>query len=135
MFRTQRVQNLVYVSSTGAIPELPKGQKIKEVNEFDAEKVVGWYSKTKAMATQAVLDAVKKEGLNACVVHPSGILGPQDYAVGRLQEPLLKSSMAKCRSAWAEVLTSVTCVTLQRAVSQQPIEDEKANVTFLEMRK
>ena len=54
---------------------------------------------------------------------------------GRLQEPLLKSSMAKCRSAWAEVLTSVTCVTLQRAVSQQPIKDEKANVTFLEMRK
>ena len=40
---------------------------LKEVNEFDAEKVVGWYSKTKAMATQAVLDAVKKEGLNACV--------------------------------------------------------------------
>ena len=39
-------KNLVYVSSTGAIPELPKGQKIKEVNEFDAEKVVGWYSKT-----------------------------------------------------------------------------------------
>ena len=34
-----------------------------------------------------------------------------------------------------QVLTSVTCVTLQRAVSQQPIEDEKANVTFLEMRK
>lgn len=61
MFRTQRVQKLVYVSSTGAIPELPKGQKIKEVNEFDAEKVVGWYSKTKAMATQAVLDAVKRK--------------------------------------------------------------------------
>lgn len=54
-------KNLVYVSSTGAIPELPKGQKIKEVNEFDAEKVVGWYSKTKAMATQAVLDAVKRK--------------------------------------------------------------------------
>ena len=33
-------KKLVYVSSTGAIPELPKGQKIKEVNEFDAEKVV-----------------------------------------------------------------------------------------------
>jgi len=83
-------KNLVYVSSTGAIPELPKGQKIKEVNEFDAEKVVGWYSKTKAMATQAVLDAVKKEGLNACVVHPSGILGPQDYAVGETTGTIIK---------------------------------------------
>ena len=41
-------KKMVYVSSTGAIPELPKGQKIKEVNQFNPEKVVGWYSKTKA---------------------------------------------------------------------------------------
>lgn len=34
----EECKKLVYVSSTGAIPELPKGQKIKEVNEFDAEK-------------------------------------------------------------------------------------------------
>lgn len=83
-------KKMVYVSSTGAIPELPKGQKIKEVNRFDPEKVVGWYSKTKAMATQAVLDAVKKDGLNACVVHPSGILGPQDYAVGETTGTIIK---------------------------------------------
>ena len=51
---------------------------------------MGWYSKTKAMATQAVLDAVKKEGLNACVVHPSGILGPQDYAVGETTGTIIK---------------------------------------------
>ena len=89
----------------------------------------------KAMATQAVLDAVKKEGLNACVVHPSGILGPQDYAVGETTGTIIKIINGEMRSAWAEVLTSVTCVTLQRAVSQQPIKDEKANVTFLEMRK
>lgn len=74
-------EKLVYVSSTGAIPESPKGEKIREVTEFDPEKVVGWYSRTKAMATQAVLDAVKYQGLNACVVHPSGILGPNDMAV------------------------------------------------------
>lgn len=81
---------MVYVSSSGAIPELPKGQKIREVKQFDSEKVVGWYSKTKAMATQAVLDAVKKEGLNACVVHPSGILGPQDYAIGETTGTIIK---------------------------------------------
>lgn len=75
-------KKLVYCSSTGAIPELPKGQKIKEVNEFDETKVLGCYSQSKALATQAVLDAVRERGLNACVVHPSGILGPEDYAVG-----------------------------------------------------
>lgn len=75
-------KKLVYCSSTGAIPELPKGQKIKEVDHFDADKVVGCYSQSKALATQAVLDAVKEKGLHACVVHPSGILGPEDFAVG-----------------------------------------------------
>ena len=75
-------RKLVYVSSTGAIPELPKGRKIAEVDQFDPELVVGCYSKSKAMATQAVLDAVREKGLDACVVHPSGILGPGDYAIG-----------------------------------------------------
>lgn len=75
-------KKLVYCSSTGAIPELPKGKKISEVNKFDAEKVLGCYSQSKALATQAVLDAVEKDNLNACVVHPSGILGPEDYAIG-----------------------------------------------------
>lgn len=75
-------KKLVYCSSTGAIPELPKGQKIKEVAHFDKDKVVGCYSQSKALATQAVLDAVREKGLNACVVHPSGILGPEDFAVG-----------------------------------------------------
>lgn len=75
-------KKLVYVSSTGAIPELPKGQRIKEVDRFDSAKVLGCYSQSKALATQAVLDAVREKGLNACVVHPSGILGPEDYAIG-----------------------------------------------------
>jgi dihydroflavonol-4-reductase len=80
--RHKECQKLVYVSSTGAIPELPKGRKIMEAEEFDPDQVVGCYSQSKAMATQAVLDAAKNDGLNACVVHPSGILGPGDYAVG-----------------------------------------------------
>ena len=83
-------KKLVYVGSTGAIPELPKGQKISETTEYDPDKVVGWYSRTKAMATQAVLDAAKNRGLNACVVHPSGILGPNDFAVSETTGTLIK---------------------------------------------
>lgn len=85
-------RKLVYVSSTGAIPELPKGRKIAEVSKFDPESeyVVGWYSKTKAMASQLVLDAVREKGLNACIVHPSGILGPDDYAVGETTSTIIK---------------------------------------------
>jgi dihydroflavonol-4-reductase len=71
---------LVYISSTGAIPELPKGQAIKEPDTFDLGAVVGCYSKTKAEATQLVLNAVRDKGLDASIVYPSGICGPGDFA-------------------------------------------------------
>ena len=83
-------RKLVYCSSTGAIPELPKGKRIKEVAYFDSTKVLGCYSESKAIATQLVLDAVHSRGLNACVVHPSGILGPNDPAVGETTGVLIQ---------------------------------------------
>ena len=83
-------KKLVYCSSTGAIPALPKGKKIREVNYFDSSKVLGCYSESKAIATQLVLDAVHNRGLNACVVHPSGILGPNDPAVGETTKVLIQ---------------------------------------------
>lgn len=83
-------KKLVYCSSTGAIPETKKGTKIKEVIYFDEDQVLGCYSRSKAIATQAVLDAVKLDGLNACVVHPSGILGPEDFAVGETTKTVIE---------------------------------------------
>ena len=86
-------EKMVYVSSTGAIPEQPHGTKIKEVNKFDPcdpKLVVGAYSQSKAKATQMVLDAVQVMGLKACVVHPSGILGPNDHAIGETTGTLLQ---------------------------------------------
>ena len=79
--RHRECRKLVYVSSTGAIPERPKGENITEPEWFDPDSVRGCYSKSKAMATQAVLDAVEKDGLNACVVYPAGIMGPEDSAL------------------------------------------------------
>ena len=86
-------EKMVYVSSTGAIPEQPHGTKITEVDKFDPcdpKKVVGAYSQSKAKATQMVLDAVRVMGLKACVVHPSGILGPNDHAIGETTGTLLQ---------------------------------------------
>ena len=71
------VKRLLYVSSVHAIPEGEHMSIIKEVNSFSKNKVIGAYGSTKAEATQAVMDAVKN-GLDAVVVHPSGILGPYD---------------------------------------------------------
>ena len=81
---------MVYVSSTGAIPEKPYGEKIKEVYEFDLDKVEGWYSKSKAMATANVFTAVKERGLKACVVYPTGIFGPNDYSMSETTSTIIK---------------------------------------------
>lgn len=71
------VKRLLYVSSVHAIPEGEYMSIIKEVNSFSKDKVIGAYGSTKAEATQAVIDAAKN-GLDAVIVHPSGILGPYD---------------------------------------------------------
>lgn len=36
-----------------------------------------------------MLDAVKYQDLDACIVHPSGIMGPEDYAVGETTKTLI----------------------------------------------
>ena len=69
------VKRLVYVSSVHAIPESDEKATISETDHFSPESVNGAYAKTKAEATQAVLDAACR-GLDAVVVHPSGIIGP-----------------------------------------------------------
>lgn len=79
------VKKLVYVSSVHAIPELPFGSTIKEVRATPPEAVDGLYAKTKAAATQIVLDAAR-DGLDATIVHPSGIIGPNDYGRGHLTQ-------------------------------------------------
>lgn len=95
MCREYGVKRLVYVSSVHAIPEKTGMAVIREENHFSPDSVEGLYAKTKAEATQAVLDAAA-EGLDAVVVQPSGILGPygsysnymvqllDDYVHGRL---------------------------------------------------
>jgi len=74
---------LVFIGSTGAIPELPMGTAIREVGHYDPAAVIGLYDQTKAAASQLVLDAVA-EGLDACLILPTGISGPGDYTFGNV---------------------------------------------------
>lgn len=87
---TPEIKKMVYCSSTGAIPDQPKGTAIKETDRFDPSLVPGCYAQSKAMASQEVLDACRKKGLHACIVHPSGIMGPGDYARGELTQTLAR---------------------------------------------
>ena len=91
------VRKLVYVSSTGAIPELPRGNAIVEVERYDPDAVVGFYSRTKAWASQIVLDAARERGLDASVVCPSGIAGPEDYAYGPVASVIIDCAKGNLR--------------------------------------
>lgn len=104
-----RVKKLVYISSTGAIPELPHGQKISEMDHFlPTDGLVGYYSVIKAEATQLVLDAVREHPeLDASVVHPSGICGPNDFSYGPVAKFILDYAGGGMKAGIAGTFNSV----------------------------
>lgn len=87
-----QASRFLYCGTVHTLP-LPSSfdDEIKEINFYDPDLVHGDYAKSKAMASQLVLDAAK-EGLDTVIVQPSGILGPNDYLDGnftRLFEKLV----------------------------------------------
>lgn len=101
------VQKLVYISSTGAIPELPHGQVIREIENHDPDQVIGYYAKTKAEATDLVMRAVHEHNLNASVVYPSGIFGPNDYSFGLITSCLKMVADGRLRISIGGTFNSV----------------------------
>lgn len=89
---------LVYVNSVHSIPELPNGEVMAEIDHFDPAKVEGAYAKSKAEAAQLVLDAVKNRGLDACIVHPSGIIGPYDYKTSHLTQLIIDTMTGRLKA-------------------------------------
>lgn len=89
---------LVYVNSVHAIPELPDGKVMTEIDHFDPAKVEGEYAKSKAEAAQLVLEAVKNRGLDACIVHPSGIIGPYDYKTSHLTQLIIDTMTGRLKA-------------------------------------
>lgn len=80
-----KIKRLVYTSSVHAIPELAKGNTMKEVDEFDPKKIKGLYGKSKAIATDFVLNQQDSE-LEVIVVHPTGVIGPYDYQLSNVSQ-------------------------------------------------
>lgn len=71
------VKTLVYVSSIDAIPMGEGNYELTEISHFDPDLLEGTYAKSKAVATQYVLDNAD-DSLKVCVVHPSTCIGPYD---------------------------------------------------------
>lgn len=66
-----------------------------EIKKFNPGQIVGFYGKTKAMASQIVMDAVRAGELNATLVFPSGLCGPYDYEIGYVTQLLIDCAKNK----------------------------------------
>jgi len=75
--RKAGVRRLVYTSSIHALSRDCIG-RIDERIPFDPRNPAGEYDRTKAQASLLVLEAAR-QGLDAVVVCPTGVIGPYDY--------------------------------------------------------
>jgi dihydroflavonol-4-reductase len=92
------IKRLVYVSSIHAFEDINNVRGMDETYAIDPEKAGGAYGKSKAMATLEVEKAVK-DGLNAVIVCPTGVIGPNDYKLselGHIFRDVAKGQMKIC---------------------------------------
>lgn len=95
--RMMGVRRLVYTSSIHALARLPNDQVIDETAPFDPKNSAGEYDRSKAKASLEVLSAARN-GLNAVIVCPTGVIGPYDFRLSELGS-LIKDWMAN-KPSW-----------------------------------
>ncbi len=82
------VKRLVHFSSIHAYRAKGVGELVDEKAALATDKSDFPYERSKAIAQLAVLDAAKR-GLEAVILNPTGIVGPNDYKPSRMGEVLL----------------------------------------------
>jgi dihydroflavonol-4-reductase len=96
--RASGVRRLVYTSSVHAIAEPPHGTVIDESQPFDPDRVLGDYARSKARATLLLLEEVRKEGLDAVICCPTGVIGPGDYGTSNVGQLILDFASGHLKS-------------------------------------
>ena len=89
------VKRVVYMSSVDTYVPLPDDQEMTEVYHYDPDELEGTYAKTKAEATQLVLDANKPGVLETVVCQPSACMGPYDFKISSVGSMIRMFSTGK----------------------------------------
>lgn len=89
--RHAQIRRLVYTSSIHAITRIPHGVTIDENIPFDPEHAISEYDRSKAEASLSVQQAAR-EGLDAVIVCPTGVIGPYDYRRSEMGSLILDCS-------------------------------------------
>ncbi len=90
--RQNHVKRVLYTSSIHALSRNCE-DVIDEHIPFDTHNEAGEYDRTKAEASEAVLQAVR-DGMDAVIVCPTGVIGPYDYRHSEMGD-LLRDWMQK----------------------------------------
>ncbi|MCF0228125.1 MAG: NAD-dependent epimerase/dehydratase family protein [Parasporobacterium sp.] len=105
---------LVYISAI----ESAVGQDGVMVHPYyDSDRVRGGYAKTKARASRLVIKAAS-EGLDACILLPCTVMGPDDYRKG-----FVTSAFIRClRHRYAPFIRGACEITDSRDVAKAAVE-------------
>jgi len=90
--RHANIRRLVYTSSIHAIMRAPHGVTIDESIPFDPEHAISEYDRSKAEASLSVQQATR-QGLDAVIVCPTGVIGPYDYRRSEMGSLILDCSL------------------------------------------
>ncbi len=85
---------LIYISSVHAMPPGKGRQPMPPATVFDPDTVIGLYSKAEAEASRRV-QALMKQGLDAVIIQPSGLIGPNDYDHTNMSEFFCEAASGK----------------------------------------
>ncbi len=88
--RRAGVRRLVYTSSIHAIARPSTEGVIDETIPFDPRTAISAYDRSKAEASLDVLRAAR-EGLDAVIVCPTGVIGPHDYRLSEMGRTILEA--------------------------------------------
>ena len=114
-----RVQRFIHFSSIHAFQQQPTSDTLTEDRPLVQDSKASPYDRTKAAAQRHVLDACN-QGLNASILHPTGVIGPYDFKPSRMGQVI--SDIAKQKMSitinsgfnWVDVRdvcnTAINCI-------------------------
>ena len=82
------IPRFIYFSSIHSFQQSPTNEPLTEQRPLVIDKNAAPYDQTKAEAQRIIYDACN-EGLNASILHPTGVLGPFDFKPSRMGQVLL----------------------------------------------
>ena len=91
------IPKLIHFSSVHAFQQTPTDEPLDEHRPLVSNKNAPPYDKSKAEAQHVIYNACNK-GLNAVILHPTGIIGPYDFKPSRMGKVLLDIMKMEKRS-------------------------------------